>query len=163
MPSGPWVLHLKLEPKLVNHLNQRRYGPAVAEVYGLVIQIGVPWAGFIDGVQSVAYAYAPGLRGPNADYFFRFMNAVNPIGAGKTGVDSMITVIQTLGNGIFAGRWQTNELDALVERMRGTPMNIFVEFGEAGGDIASRFVDWINDSAVQRAPYRGVRQPGQSM
>ncbi len=140
--------------EVVNHVNNRRFGPALAEIYGTVMQIGVPWAGFVDGVQGVAYAYAPGLQGrPVITYFFRLLNAINPIGAGKAAVDITVSVFQSALTAYSSGQADIRGMDALVERLRGTPMSLFVEMGESIADLFG------GGATAERAPYRGVNPP----
>lgn len=130
--------------EVVNHLDAGRPGAAMAEIYGTVMQIAIPWAGAIDAVQGVAYAYAPGLKGsPAIAYFFRLLNAINPIGAGKTAVDSVFTIIETAYISFKKGTFDSSKLELLVARMKKTPMNVFVGWGEVLGDyMGDKFGDF---------------------
>jgi peptidoglycan hydrolase-like protein with peptidoglycan-binding domain len=130
--------------EVVDHCKNGRFGPAMAEIYGTVMQIAVPWAGMVDAVQSLAFAYAPSLRGnPAFVWFFRLLNAINPIGAGKTAVDSVTTVIETAIISFQKGTFDIAKLQLLVTRMKQTPMNIFVGWGEALGDyMGDKFGDF---------------------
>ena len=121
--------------EVVNHMQAGRLGAALAEIYGSFMQIAVPWAGFVDAIQSVTYAYAPGLEGkPGINYFFRLVNAINPIGAGKTAVDAAGTLIETAVVSYQKGSFDQSRLEMLVKRMKSTPMSVFVGWGEALGD-----------------------------
>lgn len=130
--------------EVVNHLQSGRLGAAMAEIYGTVMQIAVPWAGFVDAIQSVTYAYAPGLEGkPGINYFFRLLNAINPIGAGKTAVDAVGTIIETAVVSYQKGTFDQSRLEMLVTRMKATPMNVFVGWGETLGDyMGDKFGDF---------------------
>jgi hypothetical protein len=130
--------------EIANHVQAGRIGAAWAEIYGTVMQIAVPWAGLVDAVQGIAYAYAPGLKGsPSVAYFFRLLNAVNPIGAGKTAVDALGTLIETAIVSYKRGTFDASRMNMLVERMKQTPMSVFVEWGDALGDyMGDRFGDF---------------------
>lgn len=130
--------------EVVNHFNAGRPGAALAEIYGTTMQMALPWAGAIDAVQSVAEAYAPGLKSsPAAAYFFRLLNAINPIGCGKTAVDAVTTIIETAIVSHQKGTFDTSKLELLVSRMKNTPMNVFVGWGETLGDyMGDKFGDF---------------------
>ena len=104
----------------------------------------MPWAGFVDAIQSVSFAYAPGLQGrPAVNYFFRLLNAINPIGAGKTAVDSVTTIIEVAIISFQKGSFASGKLELLVGRMKSTPMNVFVDWGETLGDyMGDKFGDF---------------------
>ena len=130
--------------EVVDHMRNDRPGAAMAEIYGTVMQFAVPWAGAVDAIQSIAYAYAPGMKNsPAATYFFRLLNAVNPIGAGKVAVDSYFTIVETALISFRKGTFDSSKLELLVGRMKQTPMNVFVGWGEALGDyMGDKFGDF---------------------
>ena len=117
--------------EVVNHARNRRYGPALAEVYGTAMGMLVPWAAVIDAIQGLAFDYAPSLRAnPIVVNLFRYLNAVNPIGAGKNAVDSLVTIGETIFVSFQKGELDASKLNALVGRMRQTPLNVFVEWSD---------------------------------
>lgn len=137
--------------EVVSHIEAGRYGAAAGEIYGTAMGIAVPWAGFLDGVQGLVYAYAPGLRGNGTiAVFFRLLNAINPIGAGRVAVDSAVSLIQSAVVSYQQGSLDIRGIDALVGRMRATPMSIFVQMGES-------LADWLSPSAG--TTQRGVSPP----
>ncbi len=123
--------------EMANHLEKRQYGAAAAEVYGVFMSAAVPWAGFLSAVQNLAFTWAPGLRGmPAVNYFFRMLNARDPVGLGKIAIDSFVTIIDTVIVSFQRGQLDTGQLELLVERMRNSPSNILVSAGEWLGDTA---------------------------
>ena len=123
--------------EIADHLDKKQYGAAAAEVYGAFMSVAVPWAGFLSAVQNLAFTWAPGLRGmPAVNYFFRMLNARDPVGLGKIGVDSFVTIIDTVIVSFQRGQLDTGQLELLVERMRNSPSNILVSAGEWLGDRA---------------------------
>ncbi len=117
--------------EVANHARNGRYGPALAEVYGTVMGMLLPWTAVVDTIQGLAFDYAPGLRGsPVVVILFRYLNAVNPIGAGKNAVDSLVTVGETIFISHKKGELDVSKLNALVGRMRQTPLNVFVEWSD---------------------------------
>lgn len=134
--------------EVANHINRNQYGAATAEIYGVVMQIGVPWAGFVDAVQTVLFSYAPGLRSaPAVGYLFRILNAVNPIGAGKVFIDGLVATVQSLITG--RGELDLRVMGPMVDRIRATPMAVFAEMGEA----------MVGGVDAPRVNYRGVNPP----
>ena len=92
--------------EVANHVDAGRYGPAAAEIYGTFMQIAIPWTGFIDAIQGVTFAYAPGLQNrPSVTMFFRILNSLNPIGMGKTGIDAIVTLIDAAFRGVREGKF----------------------------------------------------------
>lgn len=124
--------------EVANHIDAGRYGPAAAEIYGTAMQIAIPWAGLIDAIQGLTFAYVPSLQGnAGAHMFFRMLNALNPIGMGKTGVDAIVTLIDAAFRGVREGRFPMNALEQFTVRVKSTPMRIFAEWGESLGDWAA--------------------------
>jgi peptidoglycan hydrolase-like protein with peptidoglycan-binding domain len=124
--------------EVANHIDAGRYGPAAAEIYGTGMSMAVPWAGFIDAFQGVAFAYAPGLKtSPGAAMFFKILNSLNPVGMGKTGIDAMVTLIDAAFRGVRERKFPMSALEGFVNRARSSPMQPFVEFGDYLGDKAA--------------------------
>src|SRR6056297_1131365 len=128
-----------------NHFRKGDIGPGMAEIYGLVMGIAVPWAALIDAAQSLLFAYFPDLEGSyKVRYALRFLNAINPIGAGNTAIDSGYTMVKMVGQRIATGEWNMRELDYLVNRMENSPMRLFTEAGEFWGDVLGDLTgDWF--------------------
>lgn len=123
--------------EVADHLKQKRYGAAAAEFYGAFMSVAVPWAAFISAIQGLAFTYAPGLKGmPAINYYFRFLNAADPVGLGKIAVDSLVTMIDTVMISYQRGQLDTGQMELLVDRMKNSPANILVSAGEWLGDRA---------------------------
>ncbi|OYX94856.1 MAG: hypothetical protein B7Y74_05930, partial [Novosphingobium sp. 35-62-5] len=74
---------------------------------------------------------------------FRYLLAIDPIGAGKTAVDTVATFTELAMKSLFGGNIRGNEVDELIERMRASPMKFWVEIGESSGNwMGDRFGDW---------------------
>lgn len=117
--------------EVVSHVQNRRYGPALAEVYGTALGMRLPWTAVIDALQGLVFDYAPSMRAnPFMVQLFRYLNAVNPIGAGKNAIDSLVTIGETLFTLHQTGELDASKLNALVGRMRKTPLNVFVEWSD---------------------------------
>jgi len=134
-----------------NHFRKGDIGPGMAEIYGLVMGIAVPWAALIDAAQSLLFAYFPDLEGSyKVRYALRFLNAINPIGAGKTAIDSGYTMVKIVGQRIATGEWNMRELDYLVNRMENSPMRLFTEAGEFWGDVLGDLTgDWFYETFLK--------------
>lgn len=121
--------------EVVDHISAGNYGAAAGEIYGVGMGMAVPWAAFLSGIQSAAFAYAPGLRGrPTVTYFFQLLNAMDPINLGKIAVDSYVTLIHSVITSLHRGQLDTQQLERLVGRMNKTPARVLVEVGEWWGD-----------------------------
>ena len=134
-----------------NYFRKGQIGPGMAEIYGTIMSIGVPWAAAIDAAQSLLYAYFPEFEGsPKIKYAFRVLNAINPIGAGKTAVDTGYTLIKMIGDRIATGEWNPREIDELVKRMENSPMRLFTEAGEFWGDVLGDLAgDWFYNTFLK--------------
>lgn len=133
--SGAGILLCAAE--ITNHLDQKRYGAAAAECYGGFMGLAVPWAGFLSAVQGLVFNFAPGLKGNSAiTFYFRYLNAADPVGLGKIAVDSLVTIIETVMVSYQKGYLDTGKMEILVDRMKKSPANLLVSVGEWVGDTA---------------------------
>lgn len=124
--------------KVAGFLRQGMDGiaPAVGEIYATGMGMAIPWAGFVDGMQGMIGLIDPALQNsPTTRAVFSFINAINPIGLGRAGVDGVITLIVAAVRCASEGRCSSSDLDAFTERMRSSPMRIFVEWGEGLGSM----------------------------
>jgi hypothetical protein len=117
-----------------NHFRKGDIGPGMAEVYGGIMSVALPWAGAMNALQGLLYAYYPGAQSPQVDAMFRIMLALDPIGAGKTAVDSGYTVAKVLIVSTATGKIPMGEIDRLVTRMKASPMRVWTDIGEDIGD-----------------------------
>lgn len=107
-----------------------------AEIYKFAIGKGVPWAGIIDGTQSLIEGFLPDSAKGTA--MFKLMRAVDPAGLGAVGVDAVTTLVYSGFEAVISRKTSADQfaprLDRLVQRMRESPANFFVEQGETIGD-----------------------------
>lgn len=129
---------------VVDHFRAGRFGPGFAEIYGTGMGIAIPWAGFLNAMQDLLYAANPGAASDSRfQAAFRFMIACDPIGAGKTAVDTTATFVTMAINALFGNGVKGNDLDELVKRMRNSPMRFWTDIGDSMGDwMGDRFGDW---------------------
>ena len=104
----------------------------------------VPWGGFLNAMQEMLYAANPSAANdPRFGTAFRYLLAIDPIGAGKTAIDTGVTFTELLIKSIFGGQVKGNEVNELIERMRNSPMRFWVEIGESSGEwMGNKFGDW---------------------
>ncbi len=128
----------------IDHFRAGRHGPAFAEIYSTGMGMAIPWAGFLNAVQELLYAANPNMKSDSKfQAAIRFMLAIDPIGAGKTGVDTVVTFIQMAMTALFGNGVKGNDLDDLVARMRNSPMRFWVEIGDSTGNwMGDKFGDW---------------------
>lgn len=123
-----------------NHWNKGRYGAAAGEVYKLGMGLAIPWAGLLDAVQTMAEAMMPSLKGNTFfEGMFMMLRAINPLAAGAVAVDAVISSIQITIETMRSGRLDMKGLDALCDRMRASPLQVFTKIGDGLGD-------WIYDT-----------------
>lgn len=129
---------------VVDHFRSGRFGPGFAEIYATGMGTAVPWAGFLNAMQEMLYAAMPAAANdPRFGTAFRYLLAIDPIGAGKTAIDTGVTFTELLARSIFGGQVKGNEVTELIERMRSSPMRFWVEIGESSGEwMGNKFGDW---------------------
>ena len=139
--KGVFVLALFITAiEVRRHWMKGHYGAAAGEIYKTGMAAFIPWAGLLDGVQAMLEGFEPSLKNsPVMRWTFDVLRSVNPLGAGAVGVDSIVTIIDTMASGILRGEWNTRQLDALVERMHASPLQVFARIGEGLGD-------WLYDA-----------------
>jgi hypothetical protein len=136
---------------VVDHLRAGRYGPAFAEIYATGMGMAVPWAGFLNAMQELLYAFNPNAKNDSKfQAMMRFMLAIDPIGAGKVAIDTGATFIQMAAKALFSNNVQGNDLDDLVARMRNSPMRFWVEIGDSTGNwMGDKFGDWYYENFLK--------------
>lgn len=129
---------------VIDHFRAGRFGPGFSEIYATAIGAAVPWGGFLNAMQEMLYAANPAAASdPRFGTAFRYLLAIDPIGAGKTAVDTVATFTELAMKSLFGGKIRGNEVDELIERMRASPMKFWVEIGESSGNwMGDRFGDW---------------------
>ncbi len=129
---------------VVDHFRAGRFGPGFSEIYATAMGAAVPWGGFLNAMQEMLYAANPSAANdPRFGTAFRYLLAIDPIGAGKTAIDTGVTFTELLIKSIFGGQVKGNEVNELIERMRNSPMRFWVEIGESSGEwMGNKFGDW---------------------
>lgn len=129
---------------VIDHFRNGRFGPGMAEIYGVAMGMAVPWAGFLNAMQELIYAYNPNsANDTKIQAGFRFLLACDPIGAGKTAIDTYYTFVKMALTAMFTGKINGGELDELARRMRNSPMKFWTDIGDSMGDwMGDKFGDW---------------------
>lgn len=139
--KGVFVLALFITAiEVRRHWMKGHYGAAAGEVYKTGMAALIPWAGLIDGVQAMLEGFEPSLaRQPAARWMFDILRAINPLAAGAVAVDSVVTLVDSAVSGLIRGEFDMGQLEALVDRMHKSPLQIFARLGEGLGD-------WLYDA-----------------
>ncbi|MCB2079791.1 MAG: hypothetical protein KDE55_19115 [Novosphingobium sp.] len=135
----------------IDHFKAGRYGPGFAEIYGTGMGMAIPWAGFVNAVQELLFEANPAFAGnPKARAAFQFLLACEPIGAGKTAIDTIATFLEMGVTAIFTGKVPPNAVDQLVARMRNSPMRFWTEIGDSLGDwMGDKFGLWYYETFLR--------------
>jgi hypothetical protein len=84
------------------------------------------WAGLIDGIEGFCSAVMGPFESSKDERLWKYLKAFNLVGAGGAGIDAVGTMIHV----IFSKDLDMKRMDRLVERMRDSPVQIFLEIGE---------------------------------
>jgi hypothetical protein len=120
---------------------QGEYSQLVAALYKFGMGLGIKWAGAIDAVQSLVELFVPETKQKNSTVF-KVIRAVDPIGLGGTGVDSVVFFVQAAIDSLRGKSFDERRLASLVERMKTGPTRIFAEIGEEAGDALYDIMQW---------------------
>ncbi len=119
------------------HASRGDYSVIPAEIYKYAMGKGVPWAAVIEGIGSMMDSFVPENTRKNS-LMFKMLRSLDPIGLGAVAVDSMASIVLTGYDMAIAGKINadvvTPRLSRLVDRMKSSPANIFVQIGEDCGD-----------------------------
>ena len=113
----------------------------------------IPWAGMVEGLQSLVEAMMPGSA--RNSKIFQVIRACDPIGLGASAVDSMATLVLGTIHLIQTGQIDTVRLNRLVARMKQGPTKLFADMGEDLGDSLYEIARWRSDDwsyAVRSIP-----------
>lgn len=137
---------------VVDHFRANRFGPGFAEIYATGMGAAVPWGGFLNAMQEMLYAANPGVANdPRFGAAFRFLLAIDPIGAGKTAIDTGITFVRWYLTALYTGKINTSEFNMLIDRMRASPMKFWVDIGESIAEWeAEKFGDWYRRNILDK-------------
>jgi hypothetical protein len=111
--------------------SQGNWGAAAGEVYKTIMNKAVPWAGMIEGLQSLTDAIIP--DGPKKRLFFKVLRFLDPVGLGGSAFDSLgslarFIMSQTPGEG-------ERILNEAIKRLSNGPAGVLQIPGEALGDL----------------------------
>jgi hypothetical protein len=126
----------------------------------------IGWAGLVDATEGIVSALSGSSTDAKKDErFWKYLKCVNPIGLGTVAIDSVGTMIHT----IVTNDLDPRRMDRLVDRVRTSPAQVFLEIGEdlAGALTyfeqmpeaefreamsASSFYNWIRYNLTGRMP-----------
>lgn len=129
---------------VIDHFRAGRFGPGFSEIYATAMGAACPVGGFLNAMQEMLYAANPAAANdPRFATAFRYLLAIDPIGAGKTAIDTVVTFTDLTVRSLFGGQIKGTEVDDLINRMRASPMKFWVEIGETTGNwMGDKFGDW---------------------
>lgn len=133
-PAGDFLNRMAKAGKIVGfvaflieyiyHWSNGDYHMAVAEVYKASMGEAIPWAGYIDTIQSFAGAVLPNSIQKNT--VFKIIKAIDPIGLGAQGIDFIGVTITAA----IEGKIDENRVDRLAKRIKSGPTAIFYDIGD---------------------------------
>jgi len=118
--------------EVADKFEQGDYLFGLTELYKYAMGKAIPWAGMIDGLQSLVESVLP--KSAKNSMVFKLVRACDPIGLGATAVDAMSTMVIGAVELIMSGKMDNARLNRLVERMKQGPTTLFAEMGENLGD-----------------------------
>ena len=139
--------------EVADKFEQGDYLYGTSELYKHFMGKAIPWAGMVEGLQSLVEAIAPGSV--KNSRVFKVIRACDPIGLGASGVDSMTTLVLGTVHLIQTGNIDMARLSRLVDRMKQGPTKVFAEMGEDLGDSVYEMSKWRKDDwsyAVKSIP-----------
>jgi peptidoglycan hydrolase-like protein with peptidoglycan-binding domain len=132
---------------------QGDYLYGTTEMYKQFMGKAIPWAGAIEGLQSIVEGFMP-ASAKNSDVF-KVMRACDPVGLGAVGVDAVGTLAIGLVEMVTTGQMDSARLSRLVDRMKSGPTKFFAEMGENLGASIYEMSLWKSDDwsyAVRSVP-----------
>ncbi|MCU0718298.1 MAG: LysM peptidoglycan-binding domain-containing protein [Pirellula sp.] len=125
--TGKVVSFMGLAIQCFVHYRRQDYYAMASEIYRTGLGLGLPWAGLADGIESVVSS----VVGPSNDSqkdkrFWKYLRALNVVGLGASGVDSVGTMIHLL----VSKDYDPDRMTRLIERLRASPAQVFLEMGE---------------------------------
>ncbi len=137
------VGHVVTLVEVADKFEQGDYLYGASELYKHFMGEAIPWAGMVEGLQSLVEAVAP--KSAKNARIFRIIRACDPIGLGASAVDSMTTLVLSTIYLIDTGRMDMARLSRLVDRMKQGPTRLFAEMGEDLGDSVYEMSRWRRD------------------
>ena len=115
------------------------YSTAVSETYKFAMGKAIPWAGLIDTLQSAV----EGLLPPNArnNVVFKILRSLDPVGLGAAGIDTIVSVVHMLIEGVYSGKIDESRMYRLISRLEKGPTAILKAPGEWMGDAIYKLLN----------------------
>ncbi len=126
--------------EVVDKFMQGDYLYGATEIYKIGMGKVAPWAGMIEGLQSLVEALLP--KNTKNTMLFKVLRAFDPIGLGAVGVDAVTSMALMVIDAIQKGTINMARLDRLVKRMKSGPAKLFAEMGEELGDATFEMSQW---------------------
>ncbi|MGO9109819.1 MAG: LysM peptidoglycan-binding domain-containing protein [Thermoguttaceae bacterium] len=125
--TGKVVGFVALAVQVYVDVDRHDYYAAAGEVYKTGMGLAIGWAGLIDAAEGFGTAIAGPAKDPRKDErFWKYVKALNIIGLGAAGIDAVGTMIQVM----VTKDMDPRRMDRLIERLRSSPAQIFLEMGE---------------------------------
>ena len=129
--------------EVADKMAQGDYLYGTAEMYKQFMGKAIPWAGAIEGLQSIVEGFLP-ASAKNSDVF-KVLRACDPIGAGAVGIDTVGTLAIGLVEMVVSGQMDPMRLNRLVDRMKSGPTAFFAQIGENLGASVYEMSLWKSD------------------
>lgn len=129
--------------EVTDKMAQGDYLYGTAELYKQFMGKAIPWAGVVEGLQSVVEGFLP-ASAKNSDVF-KVLRACDPVGIGAVGVDAVGTLAIGLVEMVIKGQMDSMRLNRLVDRMKSGPTAFFAELGENLGGSVYEMSQWKSD------------------
>ncbi len=122
---------------------QGDYLYGTAEMYKQFMGKAIPWAGMVEGLQSIVEGILP-ASAKNSDVF-KVLRACDPVGIGAVGVDAVGTLAIGLVEMVATGQMDSMRLNRLVDRMKSGPTAFFAQMGENLGASVYEMSMWKSE------------------
>lgn len=124
--------------KIINHFHKKEYSQIASSLYGYIVGSLVPLTGIIDGLEALVYEILGEHVGLKNNKFFQSFRVINIVGLGQVGIDTAVTLGQSVWdicqNGGDLGV-ALPRLEELVKRMKKSPAAVFVDIEQNVADL----------------------------
>lgn len=132
--AGKFVSFMKFLVEYIGYWQQGDYHMAFVEIYKTAMGDRIPLAALADAIESALSSTQLGRGDPKKNgLFFKVVRTVNLIGLGALAVDTAGVVVCCAVD----GEMDESRFRRLLERMRSSPGQIFVEMGD---DLATALI-----------------------
>jgi len=144
--AGTVVGAIMLIAQMSIHVIRSDYAAAFAEAYRFGLGKILPWLGLVDGVESLVSAFHKAPEGKKDDRFWRYVKILNVVSLNAASVDVVGTMFQMM----ITKDMDPKRMDRLIERLRNSPLQVFLEIGE-DLDKALSFFEQMPEAEFQQA------------